>query len=448
MTDRLLDRLLGTAAMDAVFGERGRLQAMLDFEAALARAEAAAGVIPPSAAPAIAAVCSVERFDLEALAAGAVKAGNLAIPMVRELTRLVAAEDAEAARWVHWGATSQDAIDTGLVLQLRMGLDLVRGDLDRLGHGLAALADRHRATPMVGRTWLQHALPVTLGLKAAGWLDGVTRHRRRLVELRPRLTVLQFGGAAGTLASLGARGLDVAAALAADLELGLPELPWHGQRDRVAEAGAFLGLVTGSLGKIARDVSLMMQTDVGETFEPAGEGRGGSSTMPHKRNPVSCAVILSAAARAPGLVATLMGALVQEHERGLGGWHAEWLALPELARLTAGALAQSADMIAGLEVDAPRMAANLEVTQGLVLAEAVSMALGQALGKQAAHELVERACRRAVAERRHLRAVLGEDPGVSGHLAPADLDRLLDPANYVGEADRFIERALAAHATT
>jgi 3-carboxy-cis,cis-muconate cycloisomerase len=443
-TGDLLLPLLGSREVAAIFADHGRLQAMLDVEAALAAAEAAVGVIPAAAAAAIAAACRAERIDRTGFADDAAKAGNLAIPLVKRLTAVVAAADAEAARFVHWGATSQDVIDTALVLQLRAALAAIDADLGRLADGLAALAAAHRRTPAIGRTWLQHALPITFGLKAAGWLDAVERHRARLAELRPRLLVLQFGGAAGTLASLGPRGLEVAGALARALDLGLPALPWHGQRDRIAELGAWLGLVVGTLGKLARDLSLLMQTEVGEAFEPAGEGRGGSSTMPHKRNPVIAASVLAAAARAPGLVATLMAAMVQEHERGLGGWHAEWVALPELAILAAGALAASAELIAGLEVDVVRMRANVELTHGLVMAEAVMMALGATLGRLEAHHLVEAASKRAVAERRHLRAVLGDDPAVTQHLDDAALDRLFDPLHYLGVAEALIDRALAA----
>lgn len=440
----LLGPLFAPDAARAVFTDRARLQGMLDFEAALARAETKAEVIPAAAAPAIEACCRAELFDLADLGRAAVKAGNDLIPLVKALTARVAADNPEAARFVHWGATSQDAMDTGLVLQLRAWLDLIEADLSHLSQAAASLADRHRRTPVVGRTWLQHALPTTLGLKAAGWLSAIERHRARLAELKPRLLVLQFGGAAGTLAALGDKGMAVTEALAAELRLGLPDLPWHGHRDRVAELAAAAGLLVGTTGKIARDISLMMQTEVGEAFEPAGEGRGGSSTMPHKRNPVASAVVLAAAARVPNLVATMLAAMVQEQERGLGGWHAEWATLPELCVLASGAVRHTLDTVAGLEVDAARMRANLETTDGLILAEAVQMALGAKIGRLAAHDLVEAACKRAVAEKRHLRDVLADDSKVSGELSRTDLDRLFDPVNYLGAAEEFVRRALAA----
>jgi 3-carboxy-cis,cis-muconate cycloisomerase len=440
----LLLPLLGSGAVAELFSDAARLQGMLDFEAALAAAEAKVGVIPPAAAAAIAAQCRADLIDLDGFADAAAQSGNLAIPLVKRLTAVVARDDPEAARFVHWGATSQDAIDTGLVLQLRAACDAIETDLGRLAGGLATLAEAHRRTPQVGRTWLQHALPITFGLKAAGWLDAVERHRARLRELGPRLFVLQFGGAAGTLASLDGKGLAVAEALARELELALPAIPWHGAGDRFAELGAAFGLIVGTLGKIARDLSLLMQSEVGEAFEPSGDGRGGSSTMPHKRNPVAAAAVLAAATRAPGLVATLMSALIREHERGLGGWHAEWVALPELAVLTAGALAQTAETIAGLEVDPARMRANLDASHGLIMAEAVMMALGAKLGRLEAHHVVEAACRRAVAEGRHLRAVLADDPAVAAQLDTAALDRLFDPLNYLGETEALITRVLAA----
>jgi len=334
-------------------------------------------------------------------------------------------------------------MDTGLVLQLRDALDLVDADLTRLSGALARLAQAHKGTPLAGRTWLQQALPITFGLKAAGWLSAVERHRARLRELRPRILVIQFGGAAGTLAALGERGLDVAAALAEELRLGAPDVPWHAHRDRMAEVATTLGLLAGTLGKLARDVSLLMQTEVGEASEPAAPGRGGSSTMPHKRNPVGCAVALSAALRVPALVSTMLTAMAQEHERGLGGWQAEWETLPEICTLTAGALAHMTGVMEGLEIDAERMRANLDMTGGLILAEAVAMALGQAIGRPAAHEVVERASHQAVAQGRHLRDVLAADPRVTEHLSAADLDRLFDPVNYIGLAEQLVDRALS-----
>jgi len=442
MSVDLTAAMFSSAAIDAAFGVDACVQRMLDFEAALAQAEAAHGVIPQTAASAIAAACDASRIDLEGLAQAAGAAGNLAIPLIRQLTAQVAQSDAEAAKYVHWGATSQDAIDTGMVLQLRDALESIDADLDALCGALANLADTHRATVMIGRTWLQHALPTTFGLKAAGWLDGLLRQRQRLAQARPRLLALQFGGAAGTLAGLGAQGPAVAATLAGRLRLQLPDLPWHGQRDRVAEAGALLGLLTGSLGKIARDISLMAQTEVGEAAEPSAPGRGGSSTMPHKRNPVACAATLAAATRVPGLVATLLAAQVQEHERALGGWQAEWDTLPQIVRLTGAALRQMRQALAGLEIDAARMRANLDLTHGLIMAEAVTLALGASLGRQQAHARVQQACEQALAEGSHLREVLAADAALAAALPPAQLEKLFQPEAYLGAANDFVERVL------
>ncbi len=441
---RLLDALFGTDEMRGVFSQRGRLQGMLDFEAALARAEARVAIIPATAAPAIAAHCRAELFDVAALARAAAQAGNVAIPLVKELTALVERADPQAARYVHWGATSQDAIDTGLVLQLRAALDLIEPELARLSAALARLAAVHRQTPLAGRTWLQQALPIAFGLKAAGWLSAVERHRDRLRELRPRVLVIQLGGAAGTLAALGTRGLEVAAALADELDLALPDLPWHAERDRIAEVATALGLLVGTLGKMARDISLLMQSEVGEAFEPAAPGRGGSSTLPQKRNPVGCAVALSAAVRVPALVSTMLAAMVQEHERGLGGWHAEWETLPEICLLASGALAQMAQVAEGLEVDGARMSANLDASGGLIMAEAVAMALAGRVGRARAQELIADAGRRAVAEQRHLREVLADDPEAAAQLAPEELRRLFDPASYLGVSAQLVDRLLAA----
>lgn len=440
----LLDSLFGSEPVNLIFADRSRLQRMLDFEAALAKAEARVGVIPKSAASSIAERCQAERFDAVALAWDARSAGNLAIPMVKQLTALVGKDDAEAARYVHWGATSQDAIDTGLVLQLRDALSVIRGDLSRLCDRLTALCGEHRETVIAGRTWMQHAVPTLFGLKLAGWLDALVRHRARIQELQGRALVLQFGGAAGTLATLGMQGLDVSKALAEELGLELPALPWHAHRDRVAEVATTLALLTGTLGKIARDISLQMQTEVGEVFEPSGQGRGGSSTMPHKRNPVACAVVLAAADRVPGLTSTMLGAMSQEHERGLGGWHAEWETLPEIVRVAAGALHHLGGALAGLEIDVQRMRENLELTDGLIFAEAAATALAKHVGKSAAHEVVESASRRAIAEKKHLRDVLCVEARVTAHLKPGEIDQLFEPLNYLGAADQFIDRAIAA----
>lgn len=443
--NQLFDAYFTARDMREVFCDQGRVQAMLDFEAALARAEARVGLIPSSAVAPIATACDAGLYDFAALGEAIATAGNSAIPLVKALGKQIASSDAEAERYVHLGATSQDVMDSGLVLQLRQALALIESELAQLADSLAVQAQRFATTPLAGRTWLQHATPVTLGMKIAGWLGAVTRSRQRLQQLKPRLLVLQFGGASGTLAALGEQALPIAEALAEELQLTLPEQPWHTQRDRIVEFAAVLGLIAGSLGKFGRDISLLMQTEAAEVFEPAAPGKGGSSTMPHKRNPVGAAVLIGAATRVPGLVSTLFSAMPQEHERSLGLWHAEWETLPEICCLVSGSLQQARLLAEGLEVDAARMARNLELTQGLVLAEAVSIVLAQRVGRDTAHHLLEQCCKRAVAEQRHLRAVLADEPQVTAELSGAELDDLLNPAHYLGQAQAWVERAVAEH---
>ena len=442
----LFDALFYSSRMLAVFSDESRLQRMLDFECALAAAEADLGLIPSEASRIIAETCKTEFLDLEDLRRGAALAGNLAIPLVKQLTKAVGGKSAEAAGVVHWSATSQDVLDTGFVLQMRVGLSIIDEQLHRLNAGLAAMAEREAKTPMPGRTWLQQAVPITFGWKAAGWLDAMLRHQTRLREARVRALTLQFGGAAGTLASLGADGLNGAAVtrrLADLLKLEHPDISWHTERDRFGEVAALLGLIMATLGKMARDVSLLMQTEVGELFEGAGEGRGGSSTMPQKRNPVACSAVLAAAVRVPGLVATVLSSMVQEHERGLGNWQAEWETLPEIFNLCAGGLEKMNEIITGLEVDGARMAANLEMTRGLIFAEAVSMAVAPQVGKPAAHTLVEEACRVAIAQQRHLRAVLLEDFNFTKLIPEEQFQQLFDPSRYLGITRRSIDLVLA-----
>lgn len=439
----LYDHLFSYGAMQDVLSDEAHVKAMLRFEAALATAEARAGVIPEGAARKVAEQCGSVQFDLGSIAEEAALAGNLAIPLVKMLTEAVARQDKDAARFVHWGATSQDAIDTGFVLQLQDALKLVEKDLTRLSGTLTELAQVHRRTIMVARTWMQQALPTTFGFVVAGWLDAILHQRTRLQEIRSRALTLQFGGAVGTLAALRADGPKVAQFLAEELHLALPTVPWHAHRDRMAEVAGFCGVLAGTLGKIARDISLQAQTEIGELSEPGGEGRGGSSTLPHKRNPVTCSIVLAMATRAPGLVSTILAAMPQEGQRALGGWQAEWEALPELLRLCSGALHHLADMMPQLQVNPQRMLQNMDATKGLIFAEAVTMALADRMGKMPAHLLMEAACKKALAENRALKDVLREEPGLHGHLTAADLEGLFDARNYLGSTDEFVERITA-----
>src|SRR5882762_4665685 len=440
----LLAPMLSSAAMRAVCDDVACLQNMLDFEAALARAESAAGIIPASAVGPVENACRASAFDLADLAEAATRSGNLAIPLVKALTADVARVDADAARYVHWGATSQDVIDSAVMLGLRAAIDALLPELDRAIAGFARLARQHRNTAVVARTWLQHALPMPFGLKLAEYAAALHRSRTRLRRLRSETLALQFGGAAGTLAALGDKGLLVAERLAEALELPLPEAPWHTHRDRIAEAASVFAILAGTCGKIARDVQLMMQTDVGEAFEPAGEGRGGSSTMPHKRNPVAAATALGAAMMAPNLAATIFAAQIQDHERSAGPWHAEWPTLPTLLLVTSGALAAIVDLAEGLDVDAARMRVNLDATHGLIMAEAVTFALAEKIGKSDAHHLVEAAAKKAVAGRQHLREVLASDPKVTAHLSADKIAKLFEPMAYQGVSHALIDRLLAS----
>jgi 3-carboxy-cis,cis-muconate cycloisomerase len=441
----VLTPLLRGSALTEIFSDANTVQGMLDFEAALARAEARCGVIPTSAVKAIENACQVQNIDLPLLAEAAASAGNLAIPLVKQLTAKVKTNDADAARYVHWGATSQDAIDTGFVLQLRQALLKTDTMLTTLLSALAEQTDIHRATVMPGRTWMQHALPITFGLKLAGMLDALLRWQLRLREIQNRVLSLQFGGAAGTLASLKDRGPAVAQALADDLDLTLPDTPWHSQRDRLLEVGHWYAGVCGTLGKFASDFALLMQTEVAEVSEPIAAGRGGSSTMPHKRNPVGCAAILTAAQRTPGLMATLYASQIQQHERALGGWQAEWEVLPEVLMLTGAAIAQSEQLVRGMQVDAVKMRADLDITHGLIMAESVTLALATFIGKQEAHHLVETLCHQALDDKRPLLSLLENDARVTSHFTSAELTALLDPSRATGSADHFVRQVLTRY---
>ncbi|UFN48538.1 3-carboxy-cis,cis-muconate cycloisomerase [Roseomonas sp. OT10] len=438
----VLGVLYGTDAMRAAVGERAWLARMLEVEAALARAESRLGIIPESAGPAISAAARIEAIDMAALAASTRNTGYPVVGLVKQLTALAGPE---AGRWTHWGATTQDILDTALVLCLREGLDLIGRDLDRVCDALATQARLHRDTVMAGRTHLQHALPVTFGYKVAVWLSPLLTMRERLEQLRPRLLRVQFGGAVGTLASLGDRGLEVAKALAEELELAEPDIPWHVARDGVAEAVGFCGLLCGALGKIATDIMLLMQTEVAEVFEPHAPGRGGSSTMPQKRNPIACEYVLAQARGVHALVPQVMAAMADDHERGTGPWQAEALAIPQTFNLTHGALAQALLIAEGMTVDAARMRRNLDATGGLIVAEAVMMGLAPKLGRGAAHDAVHHACDVALEEHVPLAEALSRDAAVTGKLDRAEIERLTEPANYLGAAGAFVDRVLARH---
>jgi len=432
--------IFSTAPMRRIFADENRVQKYLDVEAALARVQARLGIIPHDACDEIRRHCVAEDFDFAKLKIETERIGYPVLPVVQQL---VAACRDGLGEWCHWGATTQDITDTATVLQIREALDLVEADIAAIADALAGLARRYRDTPMAGRSNLQQAVPITFGYKAATWLAAFDRHRERLRQLRPRALVGEFGGAAGTLSSLGGRGLEVQAALMRELGLGEPEIAWHTMRDRIAEVGCFLGLVTGSCGKIAFDVKLMMQTEVEEVYEPFYEGRGSSSTMPQKRNPISSVYITATTSLVRQHVAALLDAMVEDHERSTGPWEIEWIAVPEIFSLAAGCLAQTRLMVSGLQVDAKKMRANLDITRGLIVSEAVMMGLGPHIGRQRAHDLVYDICRQVIATGRPLVDLLAENREVATHLDRGALERLCDPANYLGQAGEMVDRVLA-----
>ena len=425
-----------------IFSLENHLRQMVRFEWALTGALEAAGLAASGSAAAMEPLFDAEFVHREALVQEAEVAGNLAIPLVKQLTAAVRERSEDAALAVHLGATSQDVLDTALVLQAREALSIIVPDLERLTNRLADRAREHALTVLAGRTWMQTGPPITLGLKIAGWVGALKRHRQRLSAAAERALVLQFGGAVGTLAALGEKGAEVSATLAVRLNLREAGLPWHTHRDNLVELATALGLLVGTLGKIARDVSLLMQSEVGEVLEPAGEGRGGSSTMPHKRNPVSCAAILAAATRMPGLVATLLAAMPQEHERGLGNWPAEMETYPEIFCLASSALLKAIEIADGMEVHPERMEGNLARSRGLEMAEAVAIALAAHVGRERSYELVQIASRRAVAESHSLREVLLSMADVREWLDDNAIDHLLEPRAYLGSTQRFIDRVL------
>jgi 3-carboxy-cis,cis-muconate cycloisomerase len=438
--------MLDPAAMMFASPELSRLfspplavQRMLDVEAALARAEAAAGIIPREAARAIGAQCQAVFYDVDTLYRDAIGAASPAVPLVRMLTARVGGG---AARFVHWGATSQDIIDTAMVLQIRDALGLLGVRLLQIGGTCASLAERYRRTPMAGRTLLQQAVPITFGLKAARWLGLVTRSAARLTAVRPSILVVQFGGAAGTLASLGPQGLRVMELLAAELRLGVPALPWHAERDRIAALGAALGIVAGAMGKIATDLALLSQTEVGEVVPAPGRG-GRSSAMPHKRNPADATAALAACRLALAAMPVVFFGMLQEHERAAGGWQAEWRAVPDLFRFAGGSADAVARALGGLVADERRMAANLTLGGGQIMAEALTMALADRVGRDAAYRLVEAACERAAGAGAELRDAAEADEQIRAALPDDAIARALDPVRYVGSAGAFIDRALA-----
>lgn len=434
------DSSSSTARMVAAFSPEAHVQGMLTFEAALAHAQARVGIIPQDAANTIAVHCHVELYNVAALYQEAALAGTPAIPLVRMLTAHV---DSDARKFVHWGATSQDAIDTAFILEMRNGLDILIAEIDDVCQACVRLAEQHRHTLMAGRTLLQQAVPITFGLKAARWLALVLRQLQALYEHRRHSLVVQLGGAAGTLAVLGDDGLRVIEQLAAELQLAVPDLPWHTERDRIAHISSSLGIVAGAMAKIAGDIVLLAQTEVGEVSEGVVVGKGSSSAMPQKHNPVDAVFALAAARQALGVVPVIVAAMMQEHERAAGGWQAEWEAIPNLFRLTSSAVERVHSSLSNLQVNPDRMSANLHLTHGLVMAESLTVTLALHLGKAEAQRIVQAACEQVVTAGVSLRQEIQEQ--VRAVLTSEEIDKALDPTAYLGSTDIFIDRSLALY---
>ena len=430
----LYTQLFYSKEVNELFSDSEAIAQMLRVEATLAEAQANKGLFSKVIAETIAANCITSEIDIEQLKNDIQLGGNAAIPLVKQLTKIVTTRDPEAAKYIHLGATSQDVVDTVMVLQIQEFITWIDKKINLLEEQLTALTLKHRQTIMIGRTLLQQAKPTTFGFKTAGWLAAITRNKQRIQEIQKRVLVVQLGGAVGN----GNTNISIEIQDEFARLLGLkPSFTWHSHRDNLAETASILAILGGSLGKIAKDISLLMQTEVGEVFEGASDGKGGSSTMPHKRNPVTCAAILANTNRLPHLVATIISAMPQEHERSAGLWHSEWEVLTEIMQLTAGSLEKSIALIEGLEVDEIRMLENLELTKGLIYAENLALALAQKIGKSAAHEYIEKACEKAIQEKKHLKEVVLEMD-----IEIADLDSLFDPKNAIGLSLELIDQVV------
>jgi 3-carboxy-cis,cis-muconate cycloisomerase len=438
---KIFGDIFSDAAMRQVWSDENRTAKYLDIERALAKVQGELGIIPQEAAAEIVKACDIDKIDWARLKA---KTEQIGYPIIAVVNQINSQCRDKLGEYCHWGATTQDITDTAAVLQIREGLALVEQDLKAISDSLAALASKHRDTPVIGRSNLQQATPITFGYKMASILAGIERHRERLQQLKPRVLVGEFGGASGTLSSLEKGAMETQAGLMKELGLGQPLISWHTVRDNFAEVGAFLGLVGGSLGKIAMDVKLMMQTEVAEVYEPFAPGRGSSSTMPQKRNPISCLYIHANISVVRQHAASLMDAMVADHERSTGPWEIEWVVLPEIFCLMSGALKQAKFILAGLEVDAAKMRANIDLTNGLVMSEAVMMGLGPYMGREYAHDLVYELCRASIAQNRPLLDLLIEHPEISKHVNRAQLAGFMDPANNLGQAGVMVDRVLAS----
>lgn len=441
LNSKLFSDMFASAAMQALYADEALVQRYIDVEVALAKVQAGLGVIPSEAAEAIAASADINRIDWNRLAERTRIVGYPILPLVEQMSGW--APDG-LGQYCHWGATTQDIMDTADVLQIRDALALVEADLDAISAACAKLAETHADTPMAGRTHLQQALPITFGFKAARWLFSLDRHRRRLDELKPRVLVGEFAGAAGTLASLGTDGPAVEKALMEELGLGRPGMPWHTARDGFAEATGFLALLCGTIGKIGFDIMLMMQSEIGEVYEPFVQGRGASSTMPQKRNPIASELMVAAAKTVRECHAAMLDGMVHDHERATGPKHVEWQAVPSAFLLASGSLAAAREALEGLEVNEAAMRRNLDATGGLIVAEAVMMGLAPQLGRQVAHDVVYDCCRESLEKGAAFLDVLAAHPKIAGKIERERLSELVDPANYLGSAPRMTRDYLNA----
>jgi 3-carboxy-cis,cis-muconate cycloisomerase len=436
---KIFGDMFSDAAMRQVWSDENRTAKYLDIERALAKVQGELGIIPKEAAEEIVKNCELSTIDWAKLKA---KTEQIGYPIIAVVNHINSQCRDGLGEYCHWGATTQDITDTAAVLQIREGLAIVEQDLKEISQSLAKLAKTHRDTPIIGRSNLQQATPITFGYKMASILAGIERHRERLQQLKPRVLVGEFGGASGTLSSLETGAMETQAGLMKELGLGQPLISWHTVRDNFAEVGAFLGIVGGSLGKIAMDVKLLMQTEVAEVFEPFAPGRGSSSTMPQKRNPISCLYIHANISVARQLAASLMDAMVADHERSTGPWEIEWVAMTDIFCLMSGALKQTKFILAGLEVDPAQMLKNIDMTNGLVMSEAVMMGLGPYIGREYAHDLVYDICREALKQKRHLLDLLAEHPEINKHVTREQLAGFCNPMNNLGQAGVMVDRVL------
>ncbi|MDB5581255.1 MAG: 3-carboxy-cis,cis-muconate cycloisomerase [Bradyrhizobium sp.] len=438
---KIFGDMFSDAKMRQVWSDENRTEKYIDVERALSKVQGELGIIPKEAADEIVKACDISKIDFVKLKA---KTEQIGYPIIAVVNQINANTRDKLGEYCHWGATTQDITDTATVLQMREGLALIEQDLKEISGHLVGLSKKYRDTPIAGRSNLQQAIPMTFGYKMAAILAGIERHRERLEQMKPRVLMGEFGGACGTLASIEKGAMETQAGMMKELGLAQPLIAWHTVRDTIAEVGAFLGLVGGSLGKIAMDVKLMMQTEVGEVYEPFAQGRGSSSTMPQKRNPISCLYIHANISVVRQHAAALMDAMVADHERSTGPWEIEWIALPEAFCLLAGALKQTKFILAGLEVDTAKMRSNIDMTNGLLMSEAVMMGLGPFIGREYAHDLVYDLCREAIKQNRHLVDILAEHPEINKHVTRAQLEGFCDPANYLGQSGVMVDRVLAS----